>query len=176
VSGVQLLEEISHVADTFWMTRREPEWIEADFDVPARVAAIAGVEEKVRRGLPPGSVISVTGMHWTPWARRAQERGILHRLPMFARLEEHGARMPDGSFLPLDAILWATGFRPALEHLAPLRLRTPDGGFRVGDSRSLDDPRVFFIGYGPSASTVGANRAGRVVAAAIAAESAPLTA
>lgn len=170
VSAIQLLEEISHVATTFWMTRREPEWIEAEFDVPARVAAIAGVEERVRRGLPPGSVISVTGMHWTPWARRAQERGVLERLPMFTRIEPDGVRMPDGSFLAVDAILWATGFRPALDHLAPLRLRTPEGGFRVADSRSLDDPRVFFIGYGPSASTVGANRAGRVVATAVSRE------
>lgn len=170
VSGVQLLEEISRVATTFWMTRREPEWIEEDFDIPARVAAIAGVEERVRQGLPPGSVISVTGMHWTPWAERARDRGVLERLPMFTRIEEDGVRMPDGSFLAADVILWATGFRPALDHLAPLRLRTPEGGFRVADSRSLDDPRVFFIGYGPSASTVGANRAGRTVAAAIAAE------
>jgi hypothetical protein len=167
VSAVQLLEEISHVAETFWMTRREPEWIEADFDIPARVAAIAGVEERVRQGLPPGSVISVTGMHWTPWARRAQERGVLNRLPMFTGIEEDGVRMPDGSLLRADVILWATGFRPALDHLAPLHLRTPEGGFRVAEARSLDDPRVFFIGYGPSASTIGANRAGRAVVSAI---------
>jgi cation diffusion facilitator CzcD-associated flavoprotein CzcO len=171
VSGVQLLEEISHVATTFWMTRREPDWIETDFDIPARVAAIAGVEERVREGLPPGSVVSVTGMHWSPWARAAQERGVLERLPMFTRMEEQGVRMPDGSFLAVDVVLWATGFRPALDHLAPLRLRTPEGGFRVADSRSLDEPRLFFVGYGPSASTVGANRAGRAVAAAIVQES-----
>jgi hypothetical protein len=176
VSGVQLLEEISHVAETFWMTRREPEWIDTDFDIPARVAAIAGVEERVRKGLPPGSVISVTGMRWSPWARRAQERGVLTRLPMFTRIEQDGVRMPDGSFLAADVILWATGFRPALDHLAPLKLRTPEGGFRVGDSRSLDDPRVFFIGYGPSASTVGANRAGRAVVAAIVSEQVPAAA
>ena len=30
------------------MTRREPEWIDDEFDIPARVAAIAGVEERVR--------------------------------------------------------------------------------------------------------------------------------
>ncbi|MFG6477027.1 NAD(P)-binding domain-containing protein [Microbacterium sp. P06] len=170
VSAVQLLEEISHVATTFWMTRREPDWIETDFDVPARVAAIAGVEDRVRRGLPPGSVISVTGMHWTPWARAAQKRGVLERLPMLTRIEESGVRLPDGTLLAVDDILWATGFRPALEHLAPLRLRTRDGGFRVADSRSLDEPRLFFVGYGPSASTVGANRAGRQVVARIVAE------
>ena len=170
VSALQLLDEISRLADTFWVTRREPQWIEEDFDVPARVAAIAGVEARVREGLPPGSVISVTGMHWTPWARAAQARGVLVRHPMFAAIEEEGVRMPDGSFEPADVILWATGFRAAIHHLSPLRLRTPQGGIRVADGRALDEPRLFLIGYGPSQSTVGANRAGRDAVRAIAAD------
>lgn len=167
VSAVQLLDEISRVADTFWVTRRELDWIEDDFDIPARVAAIAGVEDRVRRGLAPGSVISVTGMHWTPWARAAQARGVLVRHPMFSSIEEDGVRMPDGSFVAADAILWATGFRAALAHLAPLQLRTPGGGIRADDSRATDEPRLFLVGYGPSASTIGANRAGRSAVAAI---------
>lgn len=176
ISAVQLLDEISHVADTYWVTRREPEWVDDEFDVPARVAAIAGVEDRVRRGLPPGSVISVTGMHWTPWARNAQARGVLVWHPMFSEIEEDGVRMPDGTFVAADVILWATGFRPALDHLAPLRLRTPEGGIRVADGRSLDEPRLFLIGYGPSQSTVGANRAGRDAVRAIVAERASLAA
>lgn len=176
VSAIQLLDEISHVAETFWVTRREPEWIEDDFDIPARVAAIAGVEERVRQGLAPGSVISVTGMHWTPWARSAQARGVLVRHPMFTAIEEHGVRMPDGSFEPADAILWATGFRAALDHLAPLHLRLPGGGIRVDASRATDEPRLFLVGYGPSASTIGANRAGRAAVATIVDELAELDA
>lgn len=170
VSAIQLLDELSHVADTFWVTRREPEWIDDDFDIPARVAAIAGVDERVRQGLAPGSVVSVTGMHWTPWARAAEARGVLVRHPMFVSMEEHGVRMPDGSFVAADAILWATGFRAALDHLAPLRIRVPGGGIRVADSRATDEPRLFLIGYGPSASTIGANRAGRVAVAKIVSE------
>ena len=170
VSALQLLDEISHVADTFWVTRREPQWIEDDFDIPARVAAIAGVEARVREGLPPGSVISVTGMHWTPWARAAQSRGVLVRHSMFSTIEEDGVRMPDGTFEPADVILWATGFRAAIDHLAPLRLRTRQGGIRVADGRALDEPRLFLIGYGPSQSTVGANRAGREAVRAIVAD------
>lgn len=176
VSAVQLLDEISGVAETFWVTRREPEWIEDDFDVPARVAAIAGVEDRVRRGLPAGSVISVTGMHWTPWARAAQARGVLTRHPMFSAIEEHGVRMPDGAFVPADVILWATGFRPALGHLAPLHLRTAEGGIRVSEGRAIDEPRLFLIGYGPSQSTVGANRAGRDAVRAILADERALAA
>lgn len=167
ISAVQLLDEISHVAETFWVTRSEPQWAEQAFDLPARIAAIAGVEERVRRGLPQGSVISVTGMHWTPWARDAEARGVLVRHPMFSSIEEHGVRMPDGSFMEADVILWATGFRAAIEHLSPLRLRTPAGGIRVANTRALDDPRLFLIGYGPSQSTVGANRAGRAAVQAI---------
>ncbi|GAA5204418.1 NAD(P)-binding domain-containing protein [Microbacterium jejuense] len=173
ISAVQLLDEISRVADTFWVTRSEPDWSDEAFDIPARVAAIAGVEDRVRRGLPPGSVISVTGMHWTPWARAAQERGVLVRHPMFSAIEEDGVRMPDGSFERADVIVWATGFRPALDHLSPLRLRTPEGGFRVENGRSLDEPRLFLIGYGPSQSTVGANRAGRAAVRAIVADAVP---
>lgn len=170
ISAIQLLDEISRVADTFWVTRREVTWDAGDFDTAARIAAIAGVEERVRRGLPPGSVISVTGQHWTPWARAAQERGVLVRHPMFARIEPGGVRMPDGSFEPADVILWATGFRADIAHLSPLGLRTEAGGIRVASGRSIDEPRLFLIGYGPSQSTVGANRAGRDAVRAIVAD------
>lgn len=48
-----------------------------------------------------------------------------------------------------------------VDHLAPLRLRTPDGGIRLDGTRATDEPRLHLVGYGPSASTIGANRAGR---------------
>jgi cation diffusion facilitator CzcD-associated flavoprotein CzcO len=173
VSAVQLLDEISRVTETFWVTRREVEWDAADFDTEARIAAIAGVEARVREGHPPGSVISVTGQHWTPWARAAQARGVLVRHPMFRAIEEHGVRMPDGTFEPADVILWATGFRADIAHLAALSLRTPAGGLRVAAGRAIDEPRLFLIGYGPSQSTVGANRAGRDAVRAIVADGSP---
>lgn len=170
ISAVQLLEEISHVADTFWVTRREVRWDAAEFDTAARIAAIAGVEERVRRGEPPGSVISVTGQHRTRWSEAARARGVLVRHPMFSRIEPDGVRMPDGTLEPADVILWATGFRADIGHLAPLGLRTEAGGIRVANGRALDEPRLFLIGYGPSQSTVGANRAGRDAVRAIVAD------
>lgn len=169
ISATQLLEEISHVADTLWVTRSEPEWVER-FDQPTILAALAKAEERARQGLPTQSIVHVTGMHRTPWIERAEARGVLVRHPMFTSIEEHGVRMPDGSFEPADVILWATGFRAELAHLSPLQLRTPEGGIRVASGRSLDEPRLFVIGYGPSQSTVGANRAGRDAVRAIVAE------
>jgi hypothetical protein len=64
-------------------------------------------------------------------------------------------------------ILWATGFRAALDHLAPMRLRNDLGGIMMNRTAAAADPRVHLIGYGPSQSTVGANRAGRDAANAI---------
>ena len=65
----------------------------------------------------------------------------------------------------VDVIFWNTGFRAALKHLAPLRLRTPDGGISMETEVAVkDDPRLFLVGYGSASSTVGATRAGRIAA------------
>src|SRR5699024_2114745 len=63
--------------------------------------------------------------------------------------------------LEVDVILWATGFRAALDHLAPLRLRGTGGGIAMDGARVAAESRVHLVGYGPSSSTIGANRAGR---------------
>jgi cation diffusion facilitator CzcD-associated flavoprotein CzcO len=161
ISAVQLLEEISRVTTTSWFTRREPVWRDAPFDARAGHDAVAKVEDRVERGLPPQSVVSVTGLIWTPSLREAAARGALDRRPMFTEIVPEGVRLMDGTLLPVDVILWATGFRAALDHLAPLKLRSHGGGIRMAGTRVADEPRVHLVGYGPSSSTIGANRAGR---------------
>jgi hypothetical protein len=76
-------------------------------------------------------------------------------------------RLAGGGFLGADVILWATGFRAELEHLAPLHLRGPGGGIAMDGTRVVAEPRVHLVGYGPSSSTIGANRAGRAAVADI---------
>ncbi|WP_040870208.1 NAD(P)-binding domain-containing protein [Nocardia exalbida] len=167
ISAVQLLDEISQVTTTTWVTRTPPRFREGPFTEEAGRAAVAMVEDRVRRGLPPGSVVSVTGLPLDDRLRAARARGALTRLPMFERIEPGGVRWADGTFQQADVILWATGFRSALDHLAPLRLRGPGGGITMSGRLATQvaaDPRIHLIGYGPSASTVGANRAGRTAA------------
>ena len=164
-SAVQFLGELAPVTDTLWVTRRPPVWREK-FDPAAGLAAVTAVEERVRRGLPPASVVSVTGLALRPQEREAARLGAYERLPMFDRIEPDGVRWPagtdpEGRFERVDAILWATGFRPAVDHLAPLGLRTREGGIALvpvrgnvqGATTSVRDPRVQLVGYGPSAST-----------------------
>ncbi len=169
-SGVQLLMEIATVAAaTTWVTRRPPEFHEEPFDEEYGRAVVARVEERVRAGLAPQSVVSVTGLALTPEVRAAQAAGVLDRLPMFERITPDGVVWADGSSAAADVILWATGWRAALGHLAPLRLRGPGGGIAVDGTRVLSDPRIHLVGYGPSASTIGANRAGQAAAREVAA-------
>ncbi|WP_370423039.1 NAD(P)-binding domain-containing protein [Streptomyces sp. QH1-20] len=161
-SAVQHLMEIAEVAAaTTWVTRRPPLFREGPFDEARGREAVARVEERVRRGLPPQSVVSVTGLPMTAAMERARAAGVLDRLPMFDRITPNGVMWADGRGVDADVIVWATGFRAAIDHLAPLRLREPGGGIRVEGTRAVRDPRVHLVGYGPSASTIGANRAGR---------------
>ncbi|AXE40032.1 putative oxidoreductase CzcO [Acidipropionibacterium virtanenii] len=162
ISAVQQLEEISRSATTFWYTRREPVFRDGPFrpEVEGR-QIIASITAAIEAGAPPGSIVANTGLTWSPYAIAARDRGALVRRPMFTAIEPHGVREADGSFTPVDAILWATGFRPDLAHLEPLHLKNDRGGIEMRGTQVLAEPRVHLIGYGPSQSTVGANRAGR---------------
>lgn len=162
ITAVQLLDEISQVTSTTWVTRRPPVFRDTPFDTDAGRAAVAVVDARVRAGRPPGSVVSLTGLPPAPALLAARERGALDRRRMFSRLVADGVEWDDGTHLRADVVLWATGFRAALDHLAPLRLREPGGGIRLDGSRVVGDPRVQLVGYGPSASTIGAGRAARV--------------
>ncbi|GAA2765401.1 NAD(P)-binding domain-containing protein [Streptomyces paradoxus] len=161
-SGTQhLLEIASYAASTTWVTRRPPVFREGPFDEGAGRAAVALVEARVRQGLPPRSVVSVTGLPLNDAIRQGIEDGVLDRQPMFDRITPTGVDWADGRHVDADVILWATGFRAAIDHLAPLRLRSPGGGIRMEGTHAAADPRIHLVGYGPSASTIGANRAGR---------------
>jgi cation diffusion facilitator CzcD-associated flavoprotein CzcO len=162
ISAVQQLEEISRVAKTVWYTRGEPVFIEGHFEPETTGRdVIARVTADVAAGRPHGSIVSYTGLGWTPYTRAARDRGVLDRRPMFQAIEPHGLREADGTFTSVDTILWATGFRPALSHLDPMMIRNASGGFLMHGTEVANDHRLHLIGFGPSQSTVGANRSGR---------------
>ena len=75
ISAVQLLDEVSRVATTTWVTRRPPDFRAGPFTEDRGRAAVALVEDRVRRGLPPKSVVSVTGLPVTPRSRPCEPGG-----------------------------------------------------------------------------------------------------
>jgi len=163
ISAIQLLDEISKITTTTWVTRTPPRWREGPFNQEAGRAAVKLVEDRVRAGLPPNAVVSVTGLPVNERTEAMRARGVLNRQPMFEAITDEGVRWADGRTLKVDVILWCTGFRSSLDHLAPLLLREVSGGIKMTGrlaTQVAKEPRVHLVGYGPSASTIGANRAG----------------
>jgi thioredoxin reductase len=167
ITAIQLLTELSQAgASTTWVTRRPPVFRDQPFTREYGREVVAMVERRVRAGLVPQSVVSVTGLPVTEAVLEARRHGVLDRLPMFDRITPDGVAWDGGQAdapgsVEADVILWCTGWRAALDHLAPLRLRAPGGGIEMDGTLVVREPRLHLVGYGPSASTVGANRAGR---------------
>jgi cation diffusion facilitator CzcD-associated flavoprotein CzcO len=165
-SAIGFMLELEGVAaELTWVSRRPIDWLDRqELDLEGASAAVAKQDEAARAGRALPSIVSGTGV---PKSRRIAagiERGLLVAKPMFDHIEADRVVWSDGTAARADAIIWATGFRPELRHLAPLKLREKAGGVTVGQGASWNDPRVFLAGYGPQASTIGASRAGRMIA------------
>ncbi|MDY5589498.1 MAG: NAD(P)-binding domain-containing protein [Arcanobacterium sp.] len=170
ISAIGHVEELSKEAKKVrWVTRTPPRWrkyVSSDSE-GLKPEYGRDVEERVRArvaaGFPPLPVVAETGLPLTKHIRELRENGVLKRKPMFDRLDADGAWWGK-KHENFDAIIWATGFRHNLGHLRPLKLRSPNGGIQMDGVHTMFNPRVYLIGYGPSASTVGARRDARVVA------------
>src|SRR3546814_20828159 len=73
------------------------------------------------------SVVGVGDIGMVPPVREARARGNLASVRPFERMTAEGVVWPDGSKMAVDAIIWCTGFRPALDHLAMLGVVEDDG-------------------------------------------------
>lgn len=103
-----------------------------------------------RSGKLEGDVVAV------PPVRAARDAGRLRAEPMIDRFTAHGA-VRGAETLELDAVIWCTGFRPAIGHLRGMDVRGEPGDVAGGGAesaarqagwRSTADPRLFLVGYG----------------------------
>ena len=99
-------------------------------------------------------------LFWSNYSDEAYVRGVSRIVPDGA-VWAPGTVPAGDEHVRADVLLWCTGFRAALGHLRPLHLRAPGGGIVMAGTEVVADPRIQLVGYGPSASTIGANRAGR---------------
>lgn len=154
--------------DTLWSTRTPPRWKDFASTRDWGLEVERRVTEDTRAGRPPRPVVANTGLPLTGQMRAAIASGLMISRGPISRLEADAVVFSDGSRERIDAILWATGFRHALKHLAPLKLRTAQGGIRMSADAvsAADQPGLYLVGYGASASTIGATRAGRRAAIA----------
>lgn len=174
-SAAQILAEVSTVAETIWVTNRPPRFLPDDVDGRALFAAARARVEALRDGRDHPGVGGLGDIVMVPSVREARDRGVLHAHPMFQRLTTDGVAWSGGDKAAADAIIWCTGFRPALQHLRPLRLPSIGGRIAVGGpsgTQSAGDRRVYLVGYGDWTGPASATLAGIGPSARATAESA----
>lgn len=98
--------------------------------------------------------------------KAARDKGILKAVSMFSRFTEQGVVWNDGREEQIDAVIWCTGFKPELDHIANLGVLEDDGKVEVKQGQSIKEPRLWLFGYGDwaspgSATLIGAGRSAR---------------
>src|ERR671917_1498846 len=91
----------------------------------------------------------------------------MNRLPMFSEIREDGIRWPDGTVIRADVMLWCTRMSQLPRSSGAADVRESGSGITMTGrlaTQVAKDPRVHLVGYGPSASTIGAIRAGAAAA------------
>ena len=174
-SAAQILAEVSAVADTTWVTPRPARFLPDDVDGRVLFAAATEHVRAQQEGREHSGVGGLGDIVMVASVKDARDRGVLNARPMFDRLTETGISWDDGTQEPVDVVIWCTGFRPALRHLAGLGLRGADGHVRTAGeagTQAVVEPRLFLVGYGDwtgpaSATLLGVGRTARDTVACI---------
>lgn len=166
-SGAQIHAEVSEVADSTWVTLEEPAFLPDEVDgrvLFERATERLKAQQEGRAIETPvggfGDIVMV------PSVIRARERGALRSVRPFTSFTPDGVVWPNGEKSQVDAIIWCTGFRPALDHLRSLGVLDENGKVEVANSRSVREPRLWLVGYGDwtglaSATLIGVTRTAR---------------
>lgn len=168
-SGAQVLAEVSRVGRATWVTLEEPRFLPDEVDGRFLFEQATARYQALREGRDPGPPRSLGDVVMTTPMREARERGVLHAVRPPARFTADGVVWADGREEAIDAVIWCTGFRPALEHLAPLGVIDDAGRVELRGTRSVRAPRLWLVGYGEwagfaSATLIGVGRSARATA------------
>lgn len=174
-SAAQILAEVSTVAETTWVTSREPRFLPDDVDGRVLFATARARIEALDEGRDHAGVAGLGDIVMVASVKDARDRGVLRSRPIFAHLTRDGVAWADDTTQRCDAVIWCTGFRPALRHLHPLGLRRRNGLVRVGGpsgTAALNEPRLHMVGYGDwtgpaSATLAGVGPSAKAAAAAL---------
>lgn len=144
-SGAQIMAEVAPVARALWVTTQNPRFLPDDVD--GRVLFERAVA-RMKTGPSDTPVGGIGDIVMVPPVKAARERGDLNSVRAFERMTAQGVVWPDGSEMAVDAVIWCTGFRPALHYLAQLNVVGTDGKVALFGQQSVAEPRLWFAGYG----------------------------
>ena len=164
-SGAQILAEVSKVAETLWVTQKEPRFLPDHIDGRYLFDAATQMYQAGKNGQqykPPslGDIVMVDSV------RDARLRGILKRTHPFERLAKDSIIWSDGLEEKVDSIIFCTGFKPSFKYLNPLLVPDTAGKSETIGTRSKHVGGLWLVGYGnwtgfASATLIGVGRSAK---------------
>jgi putative flavoprotein involved in K+ transport len=174
-SGAQILADLQgHAGEVRWLVEQAPAFLPDDVD--GRVLferATARIRARQEGRPPPPAPGGLGQVVMVPPVCALRDRGLLRWEPTFDWYGPDALHRADGSRVPADAVIWATGFRPALACFRPLGILDGRGRVRTEGSRVLSCPGLWLVGYGDwtgpaSATLIGVGRHARAAAREVA--------
>lgn len=164
-SGAQILAEVSRVADTIWITQKEPRFLADHIDGRYLFDAASQMYQAKLQGKayqPPslGDVVMV------PSVKEARGRNVLGSMRPLEKFIDTGLRWANGHEENVDAVIFCTGFKPALAHLHGLGIITGEGRVATMETKSIALEGLWLVGYGnwtgfASATLIGVGRSAK---------------
>jgi cation diffusion facilitator CzcD-associated flavoprotein CzcO len=177
-SGAQIMAEVSLFAEVLWVTLEEPQFLPDDVDGRVLFDAASEQYRSLTQAansahLAPKRSDLLESIVMVEPVKQARDRGLLKSVRPFVRFNRNGVVWENGSETEFDAVIWCTGFRPALDYLRPLGVVTDEGRVNVEKTRSVKEPRLWLVGYGnwtgfASATLIGVGRSARATVQEIA--------
>ena len=164
-SAAQILAEVSKVADTLWITMKEPRFLPDQIDGRHLFDAATQMYDAQKAGKeykPPslGDIVMVEPV------KDARERNVLSSVRPFDHFTEDSIVWSDGHLEKIDAVIFCTGFKPALQHLAGLGIVNVDGKVDTNGTKPKLMEGLWLVGYGnwtgfASATLIGVGRSAK---------------
>jgi len=164
-SGAQILAEVSKVSQAQWVTLTAPTFMPDDVD-GRYLFDVASQQYRNKQEGKQAPKPNLGNIVMVPSVKEARQRGVLEARRPFTAFWQKGVVWDDGQQEAIDAVIWATGFKPALQHLEPLNSGAPGTRFETAGTRALQVPGLWLVGYGSwtgfaSATLIGVGRSAR---------------
>lgn len=164
-SGAQILAEVSKITSTLWITQKEPRFLPDHIDGRYLFDAATQMYEAQKAGqsyqpLSLGDIVMVDSV------KEARARKVLKSKRPFERFTEDSLVWPDGHEEKIDVVIFCTGFKASLNHLASLNVINEEGKAETDGTRSTKVDGLWLVGYGnwtgfASATLIGVGRSAK---------------
>lgn len=165
-SGAQIIAEVSTVTETLWATQKEPRFLPDHvdgrflFDVATQMFE-AQKQGKEYRTPSLGDIVMVDAV------KEARERNVLKDFCHIDHFTSSSVVLTDRQEVPVDVVIFCTGFKPVLKHLEPMIYPMYGGRLQTIGTKSADIDGLWLVGYGnwtgfASATLIGVGRSAKV--------------